>query len=183
MLTTPQKELVTKYLDALPKQVEPAFAAACPVLKLLKSEMARRVFVPFPKKWTGINGFEEIELEWRDDMPERMSSRARPVNPQNAEVAKIEFDRLCISSAFADYADWIIIIFDNILLLAHTYEDLYDKLVKVLIRCCDDRSVNLKITKSFFGVTKANFFGYKVSDGTYHLSQQRRDAIASIPMP
>ena len=33
---------------------------------------------------------------------------------------------------FADYMDWMIVIFDNILVLADDYEDAFQRLVKVI---------------------------------------------------
>lgn len=50
------------------------------------------VFVP--TSWTGINGINPIEFQWRDDLPERMKPAARPVNPKLFVHAKKEFDRL-----------------------------------------------------------------------------------------
>lgn len=87
-----------------------------------------------------------------------------------------------MESVFEDFKDWMVVMFDNLLVLATDYQDLYDKTVKVLQRC-DERHVLLKLEKSFIGVRTANFFGYEVSAGTYKLSQKRREAIAAIPMP
>ena len=65
------------------------------------------------------------------------------------------------SSVFADFSDWLICIFDNILLLAHNHADAYVKLERVLDRCIE-RNVFLKFSKSWLGFDHANFFGYIV---------------------
>ena len=42
-----------------------------------------------------------------------------------------------VSSVFVDFSDWLICIFDNILLLAHDHTDAYVKLVRALDRCIE----------------------------------------------
>ena len=64
-------------------------------------------------------------------------------------------------SIFSDFSDWSIIIFDNILLLAHNYQDAYDKLDKFLQRC-EYRNIVLKMSKSWLGFLEVKFFGYEV---------------------
>ena len=63
-----------------------------------------------------------------------------------------------VSKVFEDFSDWLICIFDNILLLAYDYADAYAKFERVLDRCID-RNVFLKFSKSWLGFDKANFFG------------------------
>ena len=87
-----------------------------------------------------------------------------------------------VSKIFADYIDWIIVIFDNFLVLAHTYEDAYEKLQKVLIRC-KEKGMVLKLKKSWIGYTEARFFGFVVSDGKWRLSDERKNAVYEIPFP
>ena len=87
-----------------------------------------------------------------------------------------------MDEVFADYKEWMIVIFDNLLVLATDFQDLYHKLLKVIDRC-HERHVILKMEKSWIGVKSATFFGYEVSGGGYRLSQKRREHIASIPMP
>ena len=52
-----------------------------------------------------------------------------------------------VRKIFADFDDWIIVIFDNFLILADTNEDTTAKLTTVLQRCHDNRLV-LKMKKS-----------------------------------
>lgn len=83
---------------------------------------------------------------------------------------------------FADFSDWTISIFDNLLVLAHDYEDAYRKLELILDRCIE-RNVFLKFSKSWLGFDKAKFFGYIVRHRRYELDQERKDSITSIPFP
>jgi hypothetical protein len=83
---------------------------------------------------------------------------------------------------FADFSDWTISIFDNLLVLAHDYEDAYRKLELILDRCIE-RSVFLKFSKSWLGFDQAKFFGYIVRHRRYELDKERKDSITSIPFP
>ena len=87
-----------------------------------------------------------------------------------------------MDDVFGDFKYWMIVIFDNLLVLATDYQDLYEKLVEVIDRC-HERHVILKMEKSWIGVRSASFFGYEVSGGGYRLSKKRMESIASIPMP
>jgi hypothetical protein len=73
----PYQQQLQEYLDMLPRQVDPALAAATPIMEYLKTEVAYKVFVYNPNEWTGINGIDPVELKFREDMPERMPSKAR----------------------------------------------------------------------------------------------------------
>ena len=87
-----------------------------------------------------------------------------------------------VMSVFEDFQEWMIVIFDNFLILAHDYDDAYDKLELVLKRCIA-RNLVLKFKKSFLGFTHANFFGYECRQGNYGLSDKRKIAIKNIPFP
>ena len=294
LLTVADKELYQKYLSGLHEHVELSFASQQPIMELMRSELARRVFVPFLGEWTGILGVDPLELLFLATMPERMAAHARPLNPITIEKAWPLFEKMCryffepsrspcaspivlapkatppyvricgdyrrinqyivvpqdiipnvrkelektrdftvyadldcmnafhqlrlapytrerlavatpwglfqpmflpegvgpasgalqkaMEDVFRDFRDWMIIMFDNLLVMATDYDDLYQKVHRVFQRC-DERHVILKLEKSFIGVTTAHFFGYEVSGGSYKLSQKRRDAVAAIPMP
>ncbi len=83
---------------------------------------------------------------------------------------------------FADCLEWIIVIFDNILVLGLDYEDCLRKM-KVVIMRCRERNVFLKLSKSRFGVKTVEFFGYVIEGNTYKLSQERARAVQNIPFP
>ena len=87
-----------------------------------------------------------------------------------------------VREAFADFADWTIVIFDNFLILADSYEDAYIKLQKIIDRCHEKRIV-LKLKKSWIGVDKVTFFGYELTHGRWRLSDSRKASIAAMCMP
>ena len=87
-----------------------------------------------------------------------------------------------VRKVFADFEDWIIVIFDNFLILASDYTDAASKLKQVLIRCRDNGLV-LKMKKSWIGSTNVTFFGYEVHPGTWGLSQSRKASITAMIFP
>jgi hypothetical protein len=87
-----------------------------------------------------------------------------------------------VRRVFADFDDWIIVIFDNFLVLASDYTDAATKLTQVLQRCYDHRLV-LKMKKSWIGTEVVTFFGYEVHPGSWRLSKGRKDAIAEMIFP
>lgn len=87
-----------------------------------------------------------------------------------------------ITFDFEDFADWIVALYDNILILAHSFEDLIAKLTRVLDRCRHFNLV-LKIEKSKIGVREIEFFGYKISNGTLTMCDARKEPILRMPPP
>ena len=85
-----------------------------------------------------------------------------------------------VRKIFADLDDWIIVIFDNFLILADSYEDA--TATTVLQRCHDNRLV-LKLKKSWIGTNVVMFFGYEVEPGSWGLSQSRKDSISAMLFP
>jgi hypothetical protein len=83
---------------------------------------------------------------------------------------------------FGDFREWAIVIFDNILLLAHDENDAGEKLLKFLERCAK-HNVYLKPSKSWIGYPSVKFFGYLVSYGKYQMDDDRKKAIGETPMP
>ena len=83
---------------------------------------------------------------------------------------------------FSNYDSWIIVIFDNFLILASDYLDATTKLEKILVRCRLHRLV-LKIKKSWIGYQQVTFFGYEVHPGSWCLSNSRKDAINNMIFP
>jgi hypothetical protein len=101
--------------------------------------------------------------------------------PEGVAPASIFLQEM-VDAIFADFKAWMIDLFDNLLIMANTYEELFTRL-KLVIERCVERHVMLKITKCFFGVTKVNFFGYEVTKGKYTLSQERRESIEALVFP
>ena len=87
-----------------------------------------------------------------------------------------------MSEIFADFSDWLIVIWDNILLCAMDYDEAFEKLKKVISRC-KERNVYLKLSKSWFGFDHAQFFGDYCQAGSYRLTQDRIDSVKQIPFP
>ena len=87
-----------------------------------------------------------------------------------------------METVFAGFEEWMIVLFDNLLILANDYQDGYDKLAKVLQRCID-RNVILKFSKTWLGFEQVEFFGYLCSHNSYELTEKRKNSILSWPFP
>ena len=74
-----------------------------------------------------------------------------------------------VRKVFSDFEDWIIVIFDNFLILAHDFIDATSKLELVLLRC-QQHCLVLKMKKSWIGTDVVTFFGYEVRPGSWSLS-------------
>jgi RNase H-like domain found in reverse transcriptase len=88
----------------------------------------------------------------------------------------------CVMDIFSDFDSWTIAIFDNLLILAHSYSDAYEKF-RTIIQRCNVRHVVLKFSKSWMGFDTVTFFGYLVRKGTFEMSNERKMAISNIQMP
>jgi len=87
-----------------------------------------------------------------------------------------------VMELFEDFSDWMVRLFDNVLVLCNSPEDGIDKLKKVIRRCID-RGVVLKFAKSWIGFQQVKFFGYKVTPGKYELDEDRKATIRGAEMP
>jgi hypothetical protein len=63
---------------------------------------------------------------------------------------------------FVDFEEFMIVIFDNMLILACNFNDAFDKLKKV-IKVCREKNVALKMAKSWLGFRDVKCFGYEIS--------------------
>lgn len=90
--------------------------------------------------------------------------------------------QMYMDKIFVDYQEWLLVIFDNLLVMAHSYDDLYDKLELFLDRCIQ-YNLRLKLSKTFFGQNEVDFFGYICGYQKYGLSPTRKESIAKIPFP
>ena len=73
-------------------------------------------------------------------------------------------------------------IFDNLLVLAHDYQDAQEKHQKVIKKAAEANLV-LKMKKSWLGVKQVKFFGYECTKGSFKLGEDRKQAIMDMPMP
>ena len=87
-----------------------------------------------------------------------------------------------VSDHFSDFEAFSVCIFDNILVGGHTYEELYNNMVKVIDRCIECNII-LKMSKTWLGRDYADFFGYIVQHGTISITPKRKQAIMDIPFP
>jgi hypothetical protein len=83
---------------------------------------------------------------------------------------------------FEDFDEWIIAIYDNILVLAEDFNDAFDKLKKVVDRC-RKYNVFLKMAKTWLGFPSCEFFGFKCERNKYQLTEKRKASIMEIPFP
>ena len=83
---------------------------------------------------------------------------------------------------FGDFTDWTIVIFDNILVLAHDEKDAIEKL-RLFLERCEAHNVILKLKKSWFGSPSVKFFGYKVSFGKHQMDADCKKVIDEYAMP
>lgn len=87
-----------------------------------------------------------------------------------------------MESIFAGFEDWTVVIFDNLLVLADSYEDAYTKCERILDRC-KERNLVLKFSKTWLGNSSVEFFGYKCSYDRFELTEKRKNSIMEIPFP
>lgn len=87
-----------------------------------------------------------------------------------------------ISNIFSDFEEWTIAIFDNLLILAHDYNDAYEKLEKILDRCIE-YNLYLKFAKTWLGFEKVLFFGYECTYKSYTLAEDRKQSIRDYVPP
>ena len=83
---------------------------------------------------------------------------------------------------FQDFEEWTIVIFDNILILAHDYEDGFRKFSTFIDRCYE-RGVVLKFAKTWLGFREVKFFGYRVTPGKYEMDDDRKAKLMAMEMP
>ena len=87
-----------------------------------------------------------------------------------------------VMALFEDFSDWMVRLFDNVLVLCESLTDGIEKLRKVIQRC-RERGVVLKFAKSWIGFQQVKFFGYKVTPGKYELDEDRKATIKEAEMP
>jgi hypothetical protein len=114
-----------------------------------------------------------IQTPWGQYQPKYM--------PEGVSPASLELQRV-MSEVFSDCSEFMIVIFDNLLLLAHDLDDAYTKLEGILDRCIK-RNVVLKFPKTSLGFPTVQFFGYQFSHNDYKLTPQRTQGITSMPRP
>jgi len=87
-----------------------------------------------------------------------------------------------VVDAFGEFRDWLVIIFDNFLILAYDHADLLAKLDIVLTRA-NERNFFMKFAKTFLGFSRCSFFGYEVTADGYRMDNKRIQGIVDMPFP
>ena len=113
-----------------------------------------------------------VQTPWGQFEPEYMPEGIGPGSGTLQEVVHTLFEEF----------DWAIVIFDNVLILAHNYDDAYQKLETFLDKCIR-YNVILKFAKSWLGFQEVTFFGYKCNHNSLQLTDDRKKAILEIPFP
>lgn len=98
------------------------------------------------------------------------------IPPASGELQKY------VDIIFEPIKDFAIVIFDNLLVLAHDYADAYKK-TEIVFDLCLKHNLFLKFSKTWLGFSEVKFFGYICRPKTYSLSQERKDALQAIPFP
>ena len=131
------------------------------------------------------NAFHQMPL---DEDTQRMLSVQTPLGqkqpkfmPEGVSPATHEL-QYAMETIFHGFEEWTIVLFDNLLVLCHDYSDAFNKLNLILARC-KEYNLFLKLSKSRFGIKSVEFFGYLCKNGTYCLTDERKDAVTSIPFP
>jgi hypothetical protein len=102
-------------------------------------------------------------------MPEGISSASGILNSIMTDI-------------FEPESKYTIVIFDNFLVIAQSYRDCYEKLVRFLTICAK-RNAILDMAKFKIGYSEATFFGYCVKDNTYSMTESRKKTVTSLAMP
>jgi hypothetical protein len=87
-----------------------------------------------------------------------------------------------VNEIYRDFDEWMIVIFDNLLILANDYNDAHSKIEKFYDRCID-WNVFLNFSKTWLWFKEVNFLGYECKENSYQLSSQRKEEIDKIPFP
>ena len=87
-----------------------------------------------------------------------------------------------VERIYAEIESWCITIFDNFLLLAHSYEDLFQK-YKKFDELTQAANLYLKFAKTNIGYDQVEFFGYLVKHNSYGMTEKRKAAIDVWPFP
>ncbi len=81
-----------------------------------------------------------------------------------------------------NFPDFVIVIFDNLLILGHDETDMLIKIEQVFDKCIE-HNMFLNVNKSDFCVTEIDFFGYICSKNSYRLNEAKFESIRTLVMP
>ena len=87
-----------------------------------------------------------------------------------------------VREIFADFADWVVNIFDNFTICCHSYADGIAKFKKFIDRC-RERNLFLQFKKTFIMISEVSFFGYVCNGDGYRLADSRKATVLALPFP
>ena len=87
-----------------------------------------------------------------------------------------------VQNIFKECAEWMLVIFDNFLILGNDYNDLYIKFEKVL-KIATEKNLQLKFAKTFLGFSTVKFFGFICEHNRYRVDPEKAAKVEIIPTP
>jgi transposase InsO family protein len=87
-----------------------------------------------------------------------------------------------VTEIFKELKDNSLVLFDNILLMGTSPEDLVEKFTRML-EICKKHNLILKLSKCHLNVSSVSFFGYRVDASGYYLENDRVKKVQEIPFP
>jgi hypothetical protein len=113
-----------------------------------------------------------IQTPWGQVEPLFVPEGSKPASGALQDIVRRLFGSL----------DYVIVIFDNLLVLANDTQDLHDKLI-IVLDICLKHNVVLGFAKCNIGVPEVEFFGYDCSHKQYRFSKERQQSIMQLPFP
>ena len=103
--------------------------------------------------------------------------------PEGVSSASEHLQRI-MTQIFEDFIQqqWLLVIFDNIVVVAMDVDDLLAK-SKLFFERCKTYNLFLKFKKCTFGFPEINFFGYRVSNKGYYLLPEKVEALDAWQFP
>jgi hypothetical protein len=114
-----------------------------------------------------------VQTPWGQHQPKFLPEG---VSPASSTLQSI------VAEVFADFEHFSIAIFDNLLVMAHSYSEAYQRLEQILDRCIE-RNITLKFAKTWLGSDVVTFFGYEVREGSYQIGDARKGAVEKMLLP
>ena len=114
-----------------------------------------------------------IQTPWGQYEPKFMPEGIAPATGILQETVKSIFD---------DIEEWAIVIFDNMLILCTDAQDAFQKF-RIVVEKCAERNLVLKMSKSWLGFRKVEFFGYTCRHKSYEVSVEKKEALNNIEFP
>ena len=194
----PSKSRVASCLVIAPKKTKPFIRFCGDYVKINQWIPKHFGYIPrVPEELTKIKGFSIfIDLDMSEAFHQikigpktsEMLSVVTPWGqvepmflPEGVPPASIELQDI-VRSIFSDHSDYLIFVFDNLLILGTSPDDVLDKFEKVL-ETCVKRNVHLKVSKSKFLAKEVNFFGYICSKNGWKLAEDKFEAIKNFKLP